>query len=399
MRQSDFPILQHTGVHWLDNAATTHKPEVVLQAMDKFARQEYANVHRGIYRLAEVATARYEGVRDQMQQWLHASSREEIIFTSGTTAGLNLVAAQLSTLLLKPGDVILTTPFEHHSNLVPWQMAAKRHAATLEFFDVTADDSIDRTTIAQKLHSRVKIVTLAHISNAIGTVHPIAEIIHQAHQRNIPVVIDAAQSAAHFDLDVQTLDCDFLALSAHKLCGPTGVGVLYGKRRWLEQLEPQFGGGDMIRSVTLSEATWNDLPYKFEAGTPNIMGVIGLGAALEYLTTHTAVDRAAAVTPLYNQLLDELAARDYITVYGPTDRNLRHSIVSFTVQGAHPHDVAQMLDVMNVAVRAGHHCAQPVMERWQVPATVRASIYFYNTAEDVQALVQGLDMTYKKFSV
>ncbi len=399
MWQNDFPILKNTGVHWLDNAATTQKPAVVLQAMDEFYRKNNANVHRGIYQLAEAATVQYEAVRDQVQHWLNAASRTEIVFTSGTTASLNIVAAQLTALVVQPGDVILLTPFEHHSNLVPWQMAAKRFGATIEYFDVTADDRIDLSTVQQKLHDRVKIVALAHISNAIGTLHPIAEIIQMAHHHNIPVVIDAAQSAAHLSLDVQKLDCDFLAFSAHKMCGPTGVGVLYGKRQWLEQMEPLFGGGDMIRSVTLTEATWNELPYKFEAGTPNIVGVIGFGAALEYLAAQPLVERTAHTAELYDKLLDELARRDYITMFGPKERSQRHSIVSFTVRGVHPHDVAQVLDTYQVAIRAGHHCAQPVMERWQVPATVRASLYFYNTIEDVEALLKGLDDVYNKFNL
>lgn len=397
MWRNDFPLLQQQPVVWLDNASSTQKPAVVLQAMDEFYRQSYANVHRGLYQLSETATARYEAVRDQVQHFIGAQQREEILFTSGTTASLNLVAAQLGQLLLQPGDVILLTPMEHHSNLVPWQLVAQRTGAQLEFVDVTDDARIDMTTLPQKFHERVKIMALAHISNVAGTIHPIAQIIAEAHKHNVPVVIDAAQSVGHMPVNVHELDCDFLAFSSHKLCGPTGVGVLYGKRAWLEKMAPWQGGGDMIRSVGLTQSTWADLPHKFEAGTPNIVGVIGLGAAIEYLNSIglDQIDRITQELGVY--AFEQLRTLDFVTVYGPKDSVARHGIVSFNVAKVHAHDVAQVLDESHIAVRAGHHCAQPLMERWCVPATVRASLYFYNTKEDVDQLIIGLKKVYEKF--
>lgn len=397
MWRNDFPLLREQPVVWLDNASSTQKPTVVLQTMDEFYRQSYANVHRGLYRLSEAATEQYEAVRDQVQQWLGAGQREEIIFTSGTTTSLNLVAAQLGKLLLQPGDVILLTPMEHHSNLVPWQLAAQRYGAALEFVDLTMDDQIDLTTLPQKFHERVKIMALAHISNAAGTVHPIAKIIAEAHKHNVPVVIDAAQSVGHVPVNVPALDCDFLACSGHKMCGPTGVGVLYGKRAWLERLEPWQGGGDMIRTVALERSTWADLPHKFEAGTPNSAGVIGLGAAITYLQSIGLEKIQHAIQALSDELFEQLRTLDFVKLYGPRDAAVRHGIVSFNVGKIHAHDVAQLLDEYNIAVRAGHHCAQPLLDRWQVPATVRASIYFYNTTADIDQLISALKKVYKRF--
>lgn len=397
MLRDDFPLLKTQDVVWLDNASSTQKPEAVLQAMDEFYRKRYANVHRGLYKLSEVATEQFEAVRDTVQQFIHAYNHEEIIFTSGTTASINLVASELSRLLLNKGDVILLTPMEHHSNLVPWQLAANRFGARLEFFDLTPDDRLDLTTLAQKFHSRVKIVACAHISNAAGTINPIDRVIAEAHRHGIPVVIDAAQSTPHLALDVQALDCDFLAFSAHKMCGPTGVGVLYGKHQWLEQMQPWQGGGDMIRTVTLEHSTWADPPYKFEAGTPNVAGIIGLGAAIEYLQKIEMARIQTVVQELSDYLVEQLRSLDFVSVYGPNNPKERHAIASFTVAGVHGHDVAQLLDRNQIAVRAGHHCAQPLMERWGVPATIRASVYFYNTREDVDRLIEGLKVVYHIF--
>jgi cysteine desulfurase/selenocysteine lyase len=354
-------------------------------------------VHRGIYLLGEQATAAYESARGTVQAFIGAASTEEVIFTSGTTASLNVIAHSLGELLIKQGDVILLSPMEHHSNLVPWQLLAKRTGAKLEFFDLTAEAEIDLATLPQKIHDQVKIVAVAHISNAAGTIHPIEEIIKLAHAKNIPVVIDAAQSVPHQVIDVQKLDCDFLAFSGHKLCGPTGIGVLYGKKQWLQRMAPVMGGGDMIREVSLESSTWNDLPYKFEAGTPNIAGAIGLSAAIEYLQNIGMDVVKQETNNVYDYLLNQLAELDFVSVFGPHERTQRSSIASFSVDNVHPHDVAQVLDQYNVAIRAGHHCCQPLMNIWQVPATARASVYFYNTTGDIDQLIVGLKAVYDKF--
>ncbi len=387
MNRADFPIFQDGTCAYLDNAATSQKPAVVLQAMDQFYRTTNANVHRGLYRWSETATMQYEQVRDTIQQFINAQQREEIIFTSGTTAAINTVAYALGKLLLQPGDVILLSQVEHHSNLVPWQLVAEQYQAKLEFFDPTQ--------ALNQLPPKTKIVSLAHIANSSGMILPIQSVIALAHQQGVPVVVDAAQSVPHMPIDVQQLDCDFLVFSAHKLCGPTGVGVLYGKKSWLEKMSPVFGGGDMIRTVTLEHSTYADLPYKFEAGTLNIVGVIGLGAALQYLTSIGMTKIQEETAAVYAYLVAQLKTLDFITLYGPAARS---SIVSFNVQGVHAHDVAAVLDQHGVAVRAGHHCAMPVMEQWGVPATVRASVYFYNDKSDIDKLIAGLLDCYKKFS-
>ncbi|MFA5995729.1 MAG: SufS family cysteine desulfurase [Patescibacteria group bacterium] len=395
MYKSDFPLLQYTNVAWLDNAATTQKPQVVLDKMTEFYTHYNANVHRGLYTLSVQATALYESARGTVQAFIHAGAPEEIIFTSGTTAGINLLATSLGELLIKPGDEILLSPMEHHSNLVPWQLLAKRKQAKLTFFDLTSDTEIDLNTLAGKITDRVKIISLAHISNAAGTVHPIKQIIELAHKNHIPVIIDGAQSVGHVPVNVQELDCDFLVWSGHKMCGPTGTGVLYGKKRWLEQMEPWQGGGDMIKEVTLEQATWNELPYKFEAGTPNIAGVIGLAAAIEYLEKIGIKKIERVTSERYHYLLTSLQQLDFIKLHGVNKIN--HGIVSFTMDIAHPHDIAQILDEHNVAVRAGHHCCQPLMHIWQVPATTRASVYFYNEPEDIDKLINGLKKVYDTF--
>lgn len=386
MYKNDFPILTQSSVAYLDNAATSQKPAVVLEAMDRFYRTSNANVHRGLYQWSEVATAQYEQVRDDVQHFINAADREEIIFTSGTTAALNTIAQSLGKLLLKPGAVILLSQLEHHSNLVPWQLVAKQYGAKLEFFDGST---------LPELHDQIKLISVAYITNSAGAILPIEQIIRSAHEKNIPVVVDAAQAVPHLPIDVQQLDCDFLAFSAHKLCGPTGVGVLYGKKTWLEKMEPVWGGGDMIRTVTLERSTWADLPHTFEAGTPNIAGVIGLGAAIAYLTNLGMDKIQTETTTVHRYLLEQLKKLDYVQCYGPEQRL---SIVAFNVAGVHAHDVAAILDQHGVAVRAGHHCAMPVMQQWGVAATVRASVYFYNDTSDIDKLITGLKDCHRKFS-
>lgn len=388
--KQDFPLLKDSDLAYLDSAATSQKPSVALDAVQRFYETSNANVHRGIYQLSEHASQQYEQTRDSVQQFIHAKFREEIIFTSGTTASINTLAYSLSAAVLQPGDVILLSPTEHHSNLVPWQQAAQRHGATLEWFTLTTDMRIDVSQIEQHMHDRVKLVAVGHVSNALGTINPIEHIIAAAHAKQIPVVIDAAQSVPHMPVDVQVIDCDFLAFSGHKLCGPTGTGVLYGKREWLERLEPCQFGGDMINSVELTSSSWAELPAKFEAGTPNIAGVIGLGAAVEYLSGLGMQTVRTHVDAVYSYLLEQLRDVEGVTLYGVTDNTQRSSIAAFNYRNYHAHDVAQVLDQQNIAVRAGHHCAQPVMNILNVPATVRASVYMYTTKQDVDALISGL---------
>lgn len=396
--KTDFPIFTNSSLAYLDNAATSQKPQVVVDAISRFYETTNANVHRGLYDLSEQATVMYESARATTQTFINAALPEEIIFTSGTTASLNLLAASLSSLQLQPGDSILLSPSEHHSNIVPWQLAAQRSGATIEWFDLTPEGTIDETTIESKITDRIKIVSVAHIANSSGTINPIEYIIAAAHKRSIPVIIDAAQSAPHIPVDVQALGCDFLVFSSHKMCGPTGVGVLYGKRDWLERMQPWQGGGDMIREVHRDYSTWADLPYKFEAGTPNIAGVIGFAEALRYLQS-IGMERIQSICDeLYTYLLDQLSALDVIHIYGTADRSQRNSIVSFAVAGVHPHDVADIVNREKVAIRAGHHCAQLLMTAWQVPATCRASVYFYNDRSDIDALIVGLKKAHTTFA-
>lgn len=388
--RSDFPFFQNTDTAYLDNAATTQKPQVVLDIMQRLYTHYNANVHRGLYAAAEQATQAYETARDHVQQFIHAAHREEIIFTSGTTASINLVAFTLGELLIEPGDSILLSPGEHHSNLVPWQLLAERKRAHLKWFRLLPDGSIDQTQIEGAFDDTIKFVAIGHISNASGIVNPVERIIAQAHARGIPVLVDAAQSVPHQPIDVQVLDCDFLAFSGHKMCGPTGTGVLYGKRAWLDKLPPWQAGGDMISTVDITGSTWADLPHKFEAGTPNIAGVIGLDAALAYLSA-IGMDTVQRVTrQVYEYLCENLLQCPGVRIMGPSDSIQRSSIVSFTVAGVHPHDLAQIADQHGVAIRAGHHCAQPLMQHWQVPATARASVYFYNTPAEVDRLIEAI---------
>lgn len=385
--KKDFTFLKD-GIAFLDNASTTQKPECVLEAMDTYYRNA-ANVHRGIYQWSENATEQYEAVRDHVQQLVGAEAREEIIFTSGATQSLN-TAAYLIAQTLKAGDEILVTPLEHHSNLVPWQLIAKEKQCKIVALPLRDDDTIHTDDLRARITKRTRVLAMTHVSNASGYVVPVAEFSRVAHEHNITVVVDAAQSVPHMPINVQKLGADFLAFSAHKMCGPTGVGVLYGKRELLEQLEPVIGGGSMIEDVQIESSTWAPLPQKFEAGTPNVAGVIGFGTALTYLTDIGLDEIQKTVDALYDVACEKLIGLYGVELYGPKNRSLRQSILSFTVEGVHPHDVASILNDAGVAVRAGHHCAQPLMREWCVPATTRASLYFYNTHEDIDRLVAGI---------
>ncbi|MGB3134895.1 MAG: cysteine desulfurase [Candidatus Macondimonas sp.] len=388
----DFPILDQ-AIHgrplvYLDNAATAQKPRAVLEAMDHYYRESNANVHRGVHTLSERATALYEGGRDRARAFLNAREREEIIFVRGTTEAINLVAQSYARPRLKPGDEILITHLEHHSNTVPWQMVCEQTGASLKVVPITPDGALDLEAFERLLGPRTRIFAVAHVSNALGTVNPIAELTARARAAGAMVLIDGAQGVPHRAVDVQALDCDFYAFSAHKLYGPTGIGVLYGRRELLEAMPPWQGGGDMIRTVRFDGSTWNDLPYKFEAGTPAIAEAVGLGAALDYVDRIglDAISRHEAA--LLNYALERLREIDGIRFIGSAPQ--RASVVSFVVEGVHPHDLGTILDHAGVAIRAGHHCAMPVMDFYGVPATARASLACYNTTADIDALVAAL---------
>ncbi|MBI3107756.1 MAG: cysteine desulfurase [Candidatus Rokubacteria bacterium] len=391
--RKDFPILQQE-VHgkplvYLDNAATTQKPLPVLDALHAYYTADNANVHRGVHLLSERATEAYEAARGRIQGFLHAAHSREIIFVRGATEGINLVAQTFGRRTVGPGDEILITALEHHSNIVPWQMLCEDRGAALRVVPIDDSGEVDLEAYERLLSGRTKLVAVAHVSNALGTVVPVGRVIEVAHRRGVPVLVDGAQAVAHMDVDVQALGCDFYVFSGHKVFGPTGIGVLYGRTELLERMPPFHGGGDMIKSVTFEKTVYNDLPYKFEAGTPDIAGAIGLGAAIDYLEA-LGRDRVAVYE-------DELLAYGTERLSSCPDIRLigtaRHKagVLSFVVEGVHAHDVGTILDREGIAVRAGHHCAMPVMARFRVPATARASLALYNTREEIDALLGGLE--------
>ncbi|AGE23559.1 cysteine desulfurase [Geobacillus sp. GHH01] len=394
-----FPILhQDVNGHplvYFDSAATSQKPLPVIEALDRYYREYNSNVHRGVHTLGTKATDAYEGAREKVRRFLNAQSAQEIIFTRGTTASLNLVASSYGRANVKEGDEIVITYMEHHSNLIPWQQLAKQTGATLKYIPMQEDGTIDLRDVEATVTEAAKIVAIAHVSNVLGTINPVREIARIAHERGAVVVVDAAQSAPHMKVDVQELDCDFLALSGHKMCGPTGIGVLYGKKKWLEQMEPVEFGGEMIDFVELYDSTWKELPWKFEGGTPIIAGAIGLGAAIDFLEQVGLDAIAAHEHELAQYALERLAGIDGVTVYGPKERA---GLVTFNIEGVHPHDVATVLDAEGVAIRAGHHCAQPLMKWLGVTATARASFYLYNTKEEIDRFIAALQKAKEYFS-
>lgn len=393
--RADFPILHqphHDDVPlvYLDNAATSQKPASVIEAMDRYYREYNANVHRGIHRLSEEATAAYEGARAKIRRFINARSKREIVFTRGTTEGINLVAQTWGRANLQAGDVVLSTQMEHHSNIVPWQLLAAEKGIRLRYVPVLPDGTLDMDAFAAILRDEpVRLVTVMHVSNVLGTINPIAEMARQAHDAGALMLVDAAQSVPHLPIDVQALDADFLVFSGHKMLGPTGCGVLYGKYALLDAMPPWLGGGDMIASVTLDGSTWNELPYKFEAGTPPIAEFIGLGCAVEYLTALGLERIRQHECALGAYAAGRLAELPGVTLYGP-DTQHKGAVATFTVQGIHTHDVAQLLDEQGIAVRVGHHCAMPLHQCLGIPASVRASFSLYNTFAEVDALVDGL---------
>lgn len=390
--RQQFPILQQEvnghPLVYLDNAATTQKPNSVIDAIANYYRYDNSNVHRGAHALSDRATEKFEGARAQVAQFINAPAKELLLWTRGTTEGINVVAASWGRANLSAGDRILVSAMEHHSNIVPWQMVAEATGAIVEPIAVTAEGTIDLTALREQLDERVKMVAVGHVSNALGSINPVAEIITLAHSVGAKVLIDAAQSIAHWPLDVQALDCDFLVFSGHKMFGPTGIGALYGKRELLEAMPPYQGGGEMIESVSFAGTIYNQLPYKFEAGTPNIAGAIGLAAAVSFLQSF---DRAAAdryELQLLQSAEQQLLALGGFTLVG-TSRQ-KTAVMSFTCDFAHPQDVGMILDQQGVAVRTGNHCAQPIMDQFGIPGTVRASFSLYNNEDDVARLMAAL---------
>ena len=398
--RKDFPILNQIvndePLVYLDNAATTQKPTQVLEAIAAYYAKDNANVHRGVHTLAERATAAYEAARERVRSFIHAASTKEVLFTRGTTTGLNWVARYAESVL-QPGDEVLISVMEHHSNTIPWQEACKKTGARL-IYAYLKDGMLDLADFRSKLTEKTRFVALAHVSNVLGVVNPIKEIAELVHQTNALLVVDGAQSVPHMKIDVQDLDVDFFAFSGHKMLGPTGIGVLYGKEELLEQMSPVEFGGEMIDFVYEQEATWKELPWKFEAGTPNIAGAIGLAAAIDYLDKIGMETVHQYEQELIAYVFPKLQAVEGLTIYGSEDLTQRSGVISFNLAGLHPHDVATALDYEGVAVRAGHHCAQPLLSYLGVPATVRASFYIYNTKADCDKLVEALKKTKEFFN-
>jgi cysteine desulfurase/selenocysteine lyase len=399
--RADFPIL-HQDVHghplvYLDNAASTQRPTAVLDAMRYYYEHDHANVHRGIHELSRRATDAYEDARAKVARWINAPDAAELIWTRGTTEGINLVADGWGYSNLNEGDEIILSILEHHSNLIPWQMVAKRRGAKLRFVDVDEEGRLRMDEFEALLGEKTKVVSLGHVSNSIGTINPIQEIAAKARAAGALMVVDGAQGAPHLPVDVQALGCDFYAFSAHKMCGPTGIGALWGRRELLEAMDPYQGGGEMISVVELETSTWAELPHKFEAGTPNIAGAIGFGAAVDYLEEIGRDAIRAHEVDLVGYALEKMAEIPWIRVFGPSSPEERSGVVAFEVEGAHPHDVATILDAHGVAIRAGHHCTQPLMRRLGVPATNRASFYIYNTRAEVDVMVRALHAVHDIF--
>lgn len=399
--RQDFPILfqevNDEPLVYLDNAATTQKPKAVLDALKDYYEHENANVHRGVHTLAERATHSYEAAREKVRSFINASETAEVLFTRGTTTSLNWVARSFGEQFIHEGDEILISYMEHHSNVIPWQQLAKKTGASLKYIELTEEGFLDMEKAKELINSNIKIVSIAHVSNVLGVINPVEELAQMIHEQGGILVVDGAQSTPHMAIDVQQIDCDFFAFSGHKMCGPTGIGVLYGKRKWLEQMEPVEFGGEMIDFVELYDSTWKELPWKFEAGTPNIAGAIALGHAIDYLEAIGMENIHHYEEELVAYVLPKLQQIEGLKIYGPQDPAKRTGVIAFNLDGLHPHDVATALDMEGVAVRAGHHCAQPLLKYLQVAATARASFYFYNTKQDADRLVDAILATKEFF--
>ena len=399
--RQDFPILARTigdkSLVYLDNAASSQKPAAVLAAMDDYYRRYNANVHRGVHTLSEEATAAYEGARLKVARFIHAASEKQVIFTRGTTESINLVAHSWGRANLRPGDEVLITEMEHHSNIVPWQILAEQVGFTLRHIPITDRGLLDLDNLDILVNERTKLVSFVHASNVLGTINPVATLVAAARKVGAKVLVDAAQSAPHMPVDAQAMDADFLAFSSHKMCGPTGIGVLYGKRDLLEAMPPWQGGGDMIREVKLTGSKWNSLPYKFEAGTPAIAEAVGLGAAVDYLSQVGMAWVHAHERALVAYAYDRLSQVEGVHILGP-EPAARGGLIAFTMEGIHPHDLSAVLDREGVAVRAGHHCAQPIHDRLGIVASARASFYLYNTPAEVDRLAAALETAAQVFA-
>jgi cysteine desulfurase/selenocysteine lyase len=397
--RADFPVLQQqihgNPLAYLDNAASSQQPQQVIDAISHYAEHDHANVHRGVHSLSQRATDAFEAARENVRQFINAASTSEVIFTRGTTESINLVAASFHEMV-KPGDEILITHMEHHSNIVPWQMLCNRTGALLKVAPIDENGELLLGRMIEMLNARTKLVALAHVSNALGTINPVEQIIVAAHERDIPVLVDGAQAAPHASLDMQELDCDFYAFSGHKMCGPTGIGVLYGRERWLEKLPPWQGGGEMILTVDFEKTVYNSLPFKFEAGTPNISGAVGLSAAIDYLQLLGMDAIAGCESELLNYLTEQLSLVNGVRLIGTARK--KSSVQSFLLDGVHPHDLGTVLDHKGVAIRTGHHCAMPLMEFYGLPGTARASLAFYNNRRDIDQLIEGLAVAAKMFA-
>ncbi|MCH8553699.1 MAG: cysteine desulfurase [Schleiferiaceae bacterium] len=390
--REQFPILKQTvngkPLVYFDNAASSQKPQVVIDAISKYYETINSNVHRGVHKLSQLATDAFEAARKTIQTHINARESGEVILTKGCTESINLVAHGFAWSILRPGDEVLVSALEHHSNIVPWQMACERSGAKLRVIPMDHRGVLDMVTFAAALNARTKLVAVNHISNALGTVNPIAEIIEKAHAVGAAVLIDGAQGAPHTSIDVQSLDVDFYTISGHKAYGPTGVGILYGKREWLEKLPPYQGGGEMIATVTFEKSTYADIPHKFEAGTPNIAGMIGLGAAFTFINETGIATIAAIENALLQYATEKLQEVPGVKIYGTAPE--KASVLSFLVEGVHPYDLGTLLDQMGIAVRTGHHCTQPIMDFFDIPGTVRASFACYNTFEEIDTFVAAV---------
>ena len=389
----DFPVL-HQSVNgkplvYLDNAASSQRPKAVIDAISRYYEHDHANVHRGVHTLSQRATDAYEGARETVRRFINAHSSKEIVFVRGTTEAVNLIAQSFARPGITPGDEILISGLEHHANIVPWQLLREQTGAVLKVIPITSSGEVDLVEFEKLISPRTRLLALAHVSNALGTVVPVEQFIAVAKQHGVPVLLDGAQAVPHSPVDVQALDCDFYCFSAHKMIGPTGMGILYGKQQWLEKMPPWQGGGDMILSVSFEKTTFNQLPWKFEAGTPHISGAIGLAAAIDYLERVGMARIAAYEHELLKYATERLSALPGLRIIG-TAAN-KAAVVSFTLEGIHPHDIGTILDTEGVAIRTGHHCAMPVMEFYEIPATARASMSFYNTFEEIDRLVAALE--------
>lgn len=397
--RTDFPILDlkidGKPLVYLDNAASSQMPQLVIDRLVRYQTKQHANINRAVHYLSEVATQEYHDARCKLQQFINASEDREVIFTSGTTDSINLVMQGYGRKFIQANDEIILTTLEHHSNIVPWQMLANEKGAKIRVVSISDKGELDVDEYERLFNERTKFVGLIHVSNALGTINPIKRMIDFAHRYDVPVLIDGAQAAPHIPIDVQALDCDFYAFSAHKLCGPTGVGILYGKAALLESMQPYKGGGDMIASVTFEETIYNTIPHKFEAGTPPIAAAIGFGAAIDYLTAIGIENIAAYESTLLDYATECLAQIPGVKIIGTA--NEKTAVISFTIDGIHPHDIGTILNQDGIAVRTGHHCAQPVMQRFNVPATSRASFAFYNNKTEVDALIAGIKTVQKVF--